>query len=86
MTLARQRAQEHPGDAIPVFRHQVEAAVDLAKRDGYELATNLLTEMSGFYERTGGSAEFADYVRGLRAAHRRKRNFIAELDAARLPG
>lgn len=47
---------------------------------------NLLTEVRGCYERAGVSAEFAEYVRSLRAAHRRKRNFIAALDAAQLPG
>ncbi|MGH3834900.1 MAG: DUF6880 family protein [Pseudonocardiaceae bacterium] len=83
LTLARQRAPQHPRDAIPVFCRQVEAAVEVAKRDGYEHAVSLLTEVSGCYERVGASAEFADYVRSLRAAHRRKRNFIAALDAAR---
>lgn len=85
LTLARKRAQQHPRDAIPVFCRQVEAAVEIAKRDGYEHAVSLLTEVSGCYARVGASAEFADHVRSLRAAHRRKRNFIAALDAARLP-
>ena len=86
LTLARQRAQQHPRDAIPVFCRQVETAVEVAKRDGYEHAVSLLTEVRECYERVGASAEFADYVRNLRAAHRRKRNFTAALDAARLPG
>ena len=86
LTLARQRAPQHPRDAIPVFCRQVEAAVSVAKRDGYEHAVSLLTEVSEYYEQDGASAEFADYVRSLRATHRRKRNFIAALDAARLPG
>lgn len=85
LALARQRAQEHPRDAIPVFSRQIEASVEMTKRDGYEQAVRLLTEVSGYYERVGASAEFADYVRSLRAAHRRKRNFIAALDAAQLP-
>ncbi|HVE95499.1 MAG TPA: hypothetical protein VNA67_00665 [Pseudonocardiaceae bacterium] len=85
LTLARQRAQQHPRDAIPVFCRQVEAAVEVAKRDGYEHAVSLLTEVSGCYARVGASAEFADHVRSLRTTHRRKRNFIAALDAARLP-
>jgi len=85
LDLARERAREHPRDAIPVFARQVEAAVGVTKRDGYERAASLLTEVSGCYERVGASAEFAEYVRSLRAAHRRKRTFIAALDAARLP-
>ncbi|MPZ67308.1 MAG: hypothetical protein GEU83_18000 [Pseudonocardiaceae bacterium] len=32
LTLARQRAQEHPADAIPVFGRQIDAAVDVTKR------------------------------------------------------
>ncbi len=86
LALARQRAQQHPRDAIPVFCRQVETAIDVAKRGGYEQAVRLLTEVSECYQRAGASAEFAEYLRGLRAAHRRKRTFIAALDAARLPG
>ena len=85
LTLARQRAQQHPRDAIPVFCRHIEAAVDITKRDGYEHAVSLLTEVREYYERAGAFAEFAQYVQSLRAAHRRKRNFIAALDAARLP-
>lgn len=86
MTLAQQRAQGHPRDAIPVFCRQVETAVAVTKRDGYEQAASLLTEVRGRYQRVGASAEFAEYVRSLRAVHRREHNFIAALDAARLPG
>jgi len=86
LDLARQRAQHHPRDAIPVLCRHVETAVDVAKRGGYEQAVNLLTEVSECYERAGAPAEFADYMQNLRAAHRRKRTFIAALDAARLPG
>ncbi|MGH3897186.1 MAG: hypothetical protein ACRDTA_02830, partial [Pseudonocardiaceae bacterium] len=85
LALARQRAQQHPRDAIPVFCRQVETAVEVAKRGGYEQVVSLLTEVSECYQRVGASAEFADYVRSLRAAHRRKRNFITALDAAQLP-
>jgi uncharacterized Zn finger protein len=56
------------------------------QRGGYEQAVSLLVEVSEGYKRAGARAEFADYMRGLRAAHRRKRTFIAALDAARLPG
>lgn len=86
LALARTRARQNPGDAIPVFRRQVEAAVDLTKQHGYEQAASLLTELSRCYERIDAGPEFAEYVRGLRATHRRKRNFIGTLNAARLPG
>ena len=38
------------------------------------------------HERADTAAELAEYVRALRTTHRRKRTFIAALDAARLPG
>lgn len=85
MILARQRAERDPGDVVPVLRRHAEAAVGLAKRDGYERAAGLLAELGRCYERVDAAAEFVEYVRGLRAMHRRKRNFIAALDAARLP-
>lgn len=86
MILARRRAERDPGDAVPVLRRHAEAAVELAKRDGYERAAGLSTELGRCYERVDAAAEFVAYVWGLRATHRRKRNFIAALDAARLPG
>jgi hypothetical protein len=85
LTLARQRAKQHPQDALPVFRRHIETAVDITKRDAYQHAVSLLTEMREYYERAGAAAEFAEYVQRLRAAHRRKRNFIAALDTTRLP-
>ncbi len=86
LTLARKRADEHPADAVPVLRRHVESAVALAKRDGYERAVSLLTELARCHERADTAAELAEYVRALRTTHRRKRTFIAALDAARLPG
>ncbi|MCA1708581.1 MAG: hypothetical protein LC808_37005, partial [Actinobacteria bacterium] len=85
LTLARQRAKQHPQDALPVFRRHIETAVDITKRDAYQHAVSLLTEVREYYERAGAAAEFAEYVQRLRAAHRRKRNFITALDTARLP-
>lgn len=49
------------------------------------LVSVLLFEAGACYERMGKAAEFAGYVQQLRADHRRKRNLIAALDAARLP-
>jgi tetratricopeptide (TPR) repeat protein len=85
LQLARRRASTHPADAVEVLRRQAETAVASMRRDGYEQAAQLLVEAGIAYERMGQAAEFADYVRRLRADHRRKRNLVAALDAARLP-
>jgi hypothetical protein len=86
LMLARRRAEQEPGDAVPVLRRHAEAAVELTKQESYERAASLLTEVGRCYERANAAAQFVEYIRGLRATHRRKRNFIAVLDAARLPG
>jgi tetratricopeptide (TPR) repeat protein len=85
LTLARKRAGQHPCDAIPVFRRHVEAAVELGKRPSYEYAASLLAELGRCYERAGAVAEFAEYVRQLRTTHKRKRAFVAALDAVPIP-
>jgi uncharacterized Zn finger protein len=85
LQLARQRAQQHPHDAVPVLRRHIEAAIALTNRDGYEQAVALLPELGECYQRMNTPQEFTEYVAQLRANHRRKRNFITALDTARLP-
>jgi hypothetical protein len=85
LSLARQRAEQHPGDAAPVLRRHVDAAVASATREGYEQAAGLLAELGSCHERLGTSAEFAGYVRAVRKANSRRRNLLAAFDAAGLP-
>jgi hypothetical protein len=44
-----------------------------------------LTELGRCYERAGAVAEFAEYVPQLRTTHKRKRAFMAALDAVSIP-
>ncbi len=82
--LARRRAEQHPVDAIPVLRRHVDEVIASGKRDAYERAADLITELGTYHDRLGTSAEFADYVRTVRQANSRRRNLLAALDRARL--
>jgi uncharacterized Zn finger protein len=82
--LARRRAEQHPADAIPVLRRHVDEVIASGKRDAYERAADLITELGTYHDRLGTSAEFTDYVRTLRQANSRRRNLLAALDRATL--
>jgi uncharacterized Zn finger protein len=85
LSLARQRAEQHPGDAVPVLRRHIQAALASTKRDAYEHAAGLLAELGTYHERIGTSADFRDYVCALRKANSRRRNLMAAFDTAGLP-
>jgi uncharacterized Zn finger protein len=77
LAVTRRRADTHPADAIGVYRPMVDAAVALTNNRGYEQAAGLLVTLRELYARTGG--DFAAELQRLKEAHRRKRNFLAEL-------
>jgi uncharacterized Zn finger protein len=85
LDLARRRTEQHPRDAVPVLRRQVDVAISSANREGYERAAGLLAELGTCHDRLGTSAEFADYVRAVRKANSRRRNLLAAFAAAGLP-
>jgi hypothetical protein len=72
LELARRRASTHPADAATVFRQQIEAAVALTKRDGYDRALSLLAELRACHERMDTLDRFDVYVTRLRDANSRK--------------
>jgi len=83
--LARKREAEHPGDAIPIYRRRIEAAVSGGSNRGYEDAVRLLSRLSELYTRAGRTpSDFAEYLAALRNMFRRKRNFIKLLGASPL--
>jgi uncharacterized Zn finger protein len=83
--LARKREEEHPGDAIPIYRRHIENAVSGGSNRGYEDAVRLLSRLSDLYVRAGREPnEFAEYLAVLRNTYRRKRNFIKLLSASSL--
>lgn len=80
MELAARREREHPEDALPIYRRQVEPALDRKNNQGYGEAVELLKKLRELMTRLGENVEFARYMDSIRAAHKRKRNFIKLLD------
>jgi hypothetical protein len=85
LELARRRTSTHPADAATVLRQQIEAAVALTKRDGYDRALSLLAELRACHERMDTLDQFDDYVTRLRNANSRKHSFTARLKNACQP-
>lgn len=82
LKLAAKREKEHPGDALEVYRKWIDPIVDRKHKDSYREAVKLLRKMRALYGRLGRETEFGPYLAEVRAAHGRKRNFMALLDAA----
>ncbi|MGI5493617.1 hypothetical protein [Microtetraspora malaysiensis] len=78
MRLARLRAETHPAEAIPVYERLTESKISLMKTDAYAEAAGLAVQIMKLYDRLGREAGRA-YVERLRTTHKRKRNFMAEL-------
>ncbi len=78
--LAQRREREHPEDALAVYRSLIEPALAPKNDAAYAEATALLRKMRDLLQRAGHRGEFADELVAVRAAHRRKRNFMRMLD------
>ncbi|WP_182907551.1 SWIM zinc finger domain-containing protein [Microbispora sp. H13382] len=77
--LARLRAEAHPADAIPVYERLADSKISLMKNDAYAEAADLVAHITKLYDRLGREADGRAYVERLRITHKRKRNFMAEL-------
>jgi uncharacterized Zn finger protein len=83
LALAASREQDHPQDAVPIYRDQVDRTLQSTGNAAYQAAVDLLGRIRDLMARLGRQAEFADYLACLRTAHKRKRNLIKLLDAQR---
>ncbi|NLF29529.1 MAG: hypothetical protein GX591_01435 [Planctomycetes bacterium] len=77
MRLAALREADHPADAAAIYRKRIEPLVALANNRAYAEAAALLGKLKALLARLGRRGEFDAFLADLRAAHRRKRNFIA---------
>lgn len=80
MGLAAGREQDHPRDAIDVYKKWIDPTVEKKNNQAYEDAANLIRKIRMLMKRLNHDAEFADYLREVRAAHKPKRNFMKLLD------
>ncbi|GES04473.1 hypothetical protein Acor_65410 [Acrocarpospora corrugata] len=79
LRLARLRAETHPAEAIPVYERLAESEISLMKNDAYAEAADLAAQIIRLYDRLGQGADGHAYLERLRTVHKRKRNFMAEL-------
>lgn len=81
--LAGKRARDHPKDALPIYQRQVELALNRKNNDAYQEAIEFLKKVQASMKRRDRKTEFTRYLEGVRAAHKRKRNFMKLLDRER---
>lgn len=80
LKLADKRAQQHPDDAIKIYRNQVEAAVSQTSKKDYSVAVRYLEQIRALMAQSGREEAFSRYLETLRTTHKRKRSFIAMIE------
>lgn len=76
LELARLREAEHPDDALPIWREEVDREIGAMNNQSYASAVATIERVGRLMSAAGRGGEFAPYVAGVREAHRRKRNLM----------
>jgi uncharacterized Zn finger protein len=80
LKLAAVREENHPDDAVPIYRRLIETAVEQTNNAAYDEAIKLVKKLKPLHVRLGAPTDFGQYVALLRAKYKAKRNFIKLLD------
>jgi tetratricopeptide (TPR) repeat protein len=81
LRLAQLRAAAHPGDAVPVYRQEIDVQIEEQSRESFRAAADWIVRLRDLYRQLGTPEEGSRLVTGIRALHRTKGSLIAELDA-----
>ena len=76
LELARRREDDHPDDAIPLWREEVTREIAAMSNPSYANAVALIARIGRLMMAAGRGDEFAPYLAGLAAEHKRKRNLM----------
>ncbi len=76
LQLAKAREAEHPEDAIPIYRRQVEPLLRQKNNHSYEEAAGYLDRIHKLMAGTGRQTEFKQDLLALKTEWKRLRNFI----------
>ena len=68
---------------MAVYQRQAESALQRVNQEGYKVAVARLRQIRDVMKRQGKVREFAAYLDSVRLTHKRKRNFLLLLDAAK---
>jgi uncharacterized Zn finger protein len=80
LRVAAAREEQHPGDAVPIYKEMIEPTLKQANNAAYAEAVTLLQKIRELLDRLDRGTEFDDYLAALRVEYKRKRNFIKLLD------
>jgi uncharacterized Zn finger protein len=80
LRVAAAREEQHPGDAVPIYKEMIAPTLKQANNAAYAEAVKLLQKIRELLDRLDRGAEFDDYLTALRVEYKRKRNFIKLLD------
>ncbi len=83
--LAKLRGQQHPRDAIDVYRLLIPDIVNRTNNTAYAEAMKLVARIAALQRGLGEQQAFADYLATLRVEFKRKRNFMRMLDTLSSP-
>ncbi len=84
LQLANRRADQHPSDAIAVYRRHLDRALEPAKDHAYAEVVRLLTLLRPLHQGLDQDVDFDRLVNEIRTGFKRRRNLIKRLDRARL--
>ena len=80
LTLAELREQNHPADAVKIYRTHVDSLLRNTGNSVYEEAVRILEKIPALLARSGEDAAFRPLMTEIRARHKRKRNLMKLLD------
>ena len=81
--LAGQLEAGQPDEAMKLYRRIIQPTIEQTNSRAYEEAVKLIRRVGELMEQQDRMSEFREYVEGLRASYKAKRNFIKRLDAVR---
>jgi uncharacterized Zn finger protein len=84
LALAEAREKAHPEDSLPIYQRHLETTLRHADKNAYQQAVEVLRTIKRVMTLMGRRTEFGGLVRQTREENRRRKNFIAILDEAKL--
>lgn len=84
MSLASIRSKSHPADSVEIYRRHVPGIIEQTNNKAYVKGVALLKTIRECMNRLNQEAEFKNYCDSLRLQYKAKRNFIKEMNKAKL--
>ncbi|MFJ2198462.1 hypothetical protein [Streptomyces violaceusniger] len=83
--LIEQHRAAHPADVIGPYRHLIASYLaETGNKYRYSYAVRHVKALRAIHHQLDTPDEFTDYLHDLRAEHKRKTSFLAQLDKAGL--